>query len=160
MNPARRQRLILILGSLTLLTVAVILLLIANRHNVNLFYSPSDIITGEAPEDRSFRAGGMVVWDSVSRDTESLAVTFRVTDMIHEVTMQYTGILPDLFKEGQGVVATGQLNGQGVFVASEVLARHDENYMPPEVARALEAAHRESLRLEREAAQNSAISGY
>lgn len=160
MNPARRQRLILIVGSVALFTVAVILLLIANRHHVNLFYSPSDIVLGEAPQERSIRAGGMVVWDSVSRDPESLAVTFRVTDTIHEVTMQYTGILPDLFKEGQGVVATGQLNGQGVFVASEVLARHDENYMPPEVARALEAAHREGLRRAQEAAQNSAVSSY
>lgn len=142
MNPARRQRLILILIAVTLFTVSVILLLIANRHQVNLFYSPTDIVEGEAPPDRSFRAGGVVVHDSVWRDQETLAVTFTVSDTINEVTMSYVGILPDLFKEGQGVVATGHLDETGVFRASEVLARHDENYMPPEVARALEEAHR------------------
>lgn len=142
MNPARKQRLILILLAVGLFTVSVILLLIANRNQVNLFYSPTDIVEGEAPLDRSFRAGGVVVHDSVWRDTDTLAVTFTVSDNLSEVTMTYTGILPDLFKEGQGVVATGTLNENGIFQASEVLARHDENYMPPEVARALEEAHR------------------
>ncbi len=142
MNPARRQRLILILLAVGLFTVAVILLLVASRHQGNLFYSPTDIVEGEAPNDRSFRAGGVVVHDSVNRDSETLEVTFAVSDTISEVTMSYVGILPDLFKEGQGVVATGHLDSNGVFRASEVLARHDENYMPPEVARALEEAHR------------------
>ncbi|TGG95367.1 cytochrome c maturation protein CcmE [Natronospirillum operosum] len=142
MNPARKQRLILILLAVGLFTVSVILLLIANRNQVNLFYSPTDIVEGEAPLDRSFRAGGVVVHDSVWRDTDTLAVTFTVSDNLSEVTMTYTGILPDLFKEGQGVVATGTLNENGIFQASEVLARHDENYMPPEVARALEEARR------------------
>ena len=140
MNPARRQRLILILIGVGLFGAAVILLLFANSHQVNLFYSPTDIVEGEAPLDRSIRAGGLVVYDSVLRDPETLAVTFRVTDNLEQITMSYVGILPDLFREGQGVVATGTLNGDGTFVASEVLARHDENYMPPEVARALEAA--------------------
>lgn len=142
MNPARRQRLTLILIGVCLFGAAVILLLFANSNAVNLFYSPTDIAEGEAPTDRSIRAGGIVVYDSVLRDPSSLAVTFRVTDHNEQFTMSYVGILPDLFREGQGVVATGTLNDNGVFIASEVLARHDENYMPPEVARALEAAGR------------------
>ncbi len=140
MNPARRQRLTLILIGVTLFGAAVILLLFANQNQVNLFYSPTDIVEGEAPHDRSIRAGGLVMYDSVLRDPESLAVSFLVTDNHQQITMSYTGILPDLFREGQGVVATGTLDEHGVFQASEVLARHDENYMPPEVARALEAA--------------------
>lgn len=142
MNPARRQRLTLILIGVALFGAAVLLLLFASSNQVNLFYSPTDIVEGEAPEDRSIRAGGIVMYDSVLRDPDSLAVTFLVTDHHEQITMSYVGILPDLFREGQGVVATGSLNGNGVFMASEVLARHDENYMPPEVARALEEAGR------------------
>lgn len=143
MNPARRQRLILILIGVALFSAAVLLLLFASSNQVNLFYSPTDIVQGEAPADRSIRAGGIVMYDSVLRDPDSLAVTFLVTDNNEQITMSYKGILPDLFKEGQGVVATGSLSGNGVFEASEVLARHDENYMPPEVARALEEGDRQ-----------------
>ncbi|MEX0584341.1 MAG: cytochrome c maturation protein CcmE [Natronospirillum sp.] len=145
MNPARRQRLILILIAVALFSVSVILLLFANRNQVNLFYSPTDIVLGEAPLDRDIRAGGLVMYDSVVRDPDSLAVSFLVTDNEETITMTYTGILPDLFKEGQGMMATGRMDERGVFVAREVLARHDENYMPPEVARALEASHRNAV---------------
>lgn len=140
MNPARRQKLTLILIAVSLFSVAVILLLFANRHQVNLFFSPTEIVEGMAPVDQPIRAGGMVVVDSVRRDTETLAVTFQVTDFLSEITMSYVGILPDLFREGQGVVAMGSVDAEGVFRATEVLARHDENYMPPEVAAALKAA--------------------
>lgn len=140
MNPARRQKLTLILIAVGLFSVAVILLLFANRHHVNLFFSPTEIAEGLAPVDQPIRAGGMVVVDSVRRDSDTLAVSFQVTDFLSEITMSYVGILPDLFREGQGVVVMGSVDAEGIFRATEVLARHDENYMPPEVAAALEAA--------------------
>ena len=112
----------------------------ALRQNINLFYDPSQIAAGEAPVDVRIRAGGMGVENSVTRDPESLKVEFQVTDFSSSVVMEYTGILPDLFAEGQGVVAMGRLDGQGRFVADQVLAKHDENYMSPEVNEALEKA--------------------
>lgn len=140
MNPARRQRLTLILIAVALFSTAVILVLFANRHQVNLFFSPTEIVAGEAPVGQPIRAGGMVVPDSVRRDGATLAVSFEVTDFLSDITMTYVGILPDLFREGQGVVAMGSVDANGIFQATEVLARHDENYMPPEVAAALKAA--------------------
>ncbi len=104
------------------------------------FYSPSEVAAGEAPSERKFRVGGLVVDGSVQRVPDSLAVEFTVTDTVHEVVVSYEGILPDLFREGQGIVAHGRTREDGVFEASEVLAKHDENYMPPEVASALAAA--------------------
>ena len=104
------------------------------------FYSPTEIINGDAPKTRSFRIGGLVVTNSVIRNTNDLKVSFILTDTMNEIKVIYEGILPDLFREGQGIVANGKLQSDNIFVADQVLAKHDENYMPPEVAEALEAA--------------------
>lgn len=140
MHPIRKKRLTIVLFLLVGVSVAVALTTYALRQNINLFYDPSQIAAGEAPVDVRIRAGGMVEEGSVIRDTESLKVNFRVTDYAASVPVQYVGILPDLFAEGQGVVAMGRLNEEGLFVADQVLAKHDENYMPPEVADALAKA--------------------
>ena len=121
--------------------IASVLALNAFKENINMFYSPTQIHAGEAPSDRTIRVGGLVVDGSVRREDNSLAVQFDLTDNAEMVPVSYTGILPDLFREGQGIVAMGRLNNEGLFVADEVLAKHDENYMPPEVADALNAAH-------------------
>lgn len=120
--------------------VAAALILTAFEKNLMYFYSPSEIVDGDAPQSVSFRLGGMVVDGSVVRQPKGLGVWFTLTDMAQEQTVYYEGILPDLFREGQGIVAIGQLNESGLFVASEVLAKHDENYMPPEVADSLKDA--------------------
>lgn len=138
MNPARKRKLTIILFLLAGLSVAVGLTTYAFRQNINVFYDPTDIADGVAPVDVRIRAGGMVEDGSVIRDPDSLKVEFRVTDYSSTVTVKYEGILPDLFREGQGVVATGHLNADRVFVAEQVLAKHDEQYMPPEVSDALE----------------------
>ncbi|WP_108125448.1 cytochrome c maturation protein CcmE [Saccharospirillum mangrovi] len=140
MNPKRKQRLILILLATSGVAVAVLLVLFALGQNMNFFYSPSDIARGEAPHDRDIRAGGMVKEGSVQRDGDSLHVSFVVTDFVEDVRVNYVGILPDLFREGDGVVAIGRLAQNGQFEASEVLAKHDETYMPPEVSDALKRA--------------------
>ena len=121
--------------------IATVLALTAFDENLMYFYSPTEIHAGKAPADRAIRVGGLVVDGSVRREENSLAVQFDLTDNAEVVPVTYTGILPDLFREGQGIVAMGRLNDQGLFVADEVLAKHDENYMPPEVADALNAAH-------------------
>lgn len=138
MNPARKRKLTIVLFLLAGVSVAVGLTTYAFRQNINLFYDPTQIAEGEAPANVRLRAGGMVEEGSVVRDPDSLKVEFRVTDYSSSVTVRYEGILPDLFREGQGVVATGQLNDDQVFVAEQVLAKHDEQYMPPEVTKALE----------------------
>lgn len=138
MNPKRKQRLVIVLFIVFGCAAAIGLVLVALNENINLFYSPTQIAAGEAPVDARIRAGGMVVEGSVQRDSDSLEVNFQITDYTDVVSMSYTGILPDLFAENQGIVALGKLNSDGVFVADEVLAKHDENYMPPEVAEALE----------------------
>jgi cytochrome c-type biogenesis protein CcmE len=140
MHPLRKQRLIIVLFIVCGSALAVALASFALRENINLFYSPTDIVAGDAPVGKSIRAGGMVKKGSVKRDGESLRVDFVVTDFQAVVPVVYTGILPDLFDEGQGVVASGSLDADGVFQATEVLAKHDENYMPPEVQSALDAA--------------------
>lgn len=142
MTPRRRQRLILVGLMLAGVGVAVALGANAFRQNLMLFHSPADIAAGAVEPGRAFRVGGMVVDGSVARSDEDLSVSFDVTDTAESVTITYTGILPDLFREGQGIVAMGSLNDAGVFEATEVLAKHDENYMPPEVAEALEKAGR------------------
>ncbi|MGO1659238.1 MAG: cytochrome c maturation protein CcmE [Marinobacter sp.] len=138
MHPIRKKRLTIILFLLAGLTVAVGLTTYALRQNINLFYDPSQISAGEAPVDVRIRAGGMVEEGTVKRDADSLKVEFLVTDYNASVPVEYIGILPDLFAEGQGIVAMGRLNKEGRFVADQVLAKHDENYMPPEVSDALE----------------------
>jgi cytochrome c-type biogenesis protein CcmE len=140
MHPIRKKRLTIVVFLVVGVSVAVALATYALRQNINLFYDPSQIAAGEAPTDVRIRAGGMVEEDSVIRDSDSLRVEFKVTDFTSSVLVEYTGILPDLFAEGQGVVAMGRLNGQGRFVADQVLAKHDETYMPPEVNEALERA--------------------
>ena len=142
MKPHRRNQLLLIGLLVSMSGIAVTLALTAFDESVNLFYDPAQIAAGEAPTDRTIRAGGMVVDGSVARSKTDLTVTFEVGDLAGaSYRVQYVGILPDLFREGQGVIATGRLNAGGVFVAEEVLAKHDETYMPPEVADALEKAH-------------------
>ncbi len=138
MNPVRKKRLFIVLAILAGVGIAVALALSALQQNINLFYTPTQIAAGEAPEGTRIRAGGLVEEGSVQRTNDSLSVSFRVTDGVKSVTITYQGILPDLFREGQGIVALGRVNAAGVLVADEVLAKHDENYMPPEVTQALE----------------------
>jgi len=141
MHPQRKKRLNLIIFLVIAVAAAVGLAMYSLSQNINLFQTPTQIANGEVPPGRTIRAGGLVVAGSVEREKDGLGVSFRVTDGHAEVTMAYDGILPDLFREGQGIVALGQLNNEGIFEASEVLAKHDENYMPPEVKDALEQAH-------------------
>ena len=136
----RSRRKVLVIGGLFGVTVAAVLGLTAFQENLLYFYSPTQVIAGEAPENHSFRIGGLVVDGTVNRKPDSLDVQFDLTDNTETVTVQYTGILPDLFREGQGIVAMGSLQPGGLFIAEEVLAKHDENYMPPEVADALKAS--------------------
>ena len=137
MKPIRKQRLYLIVLMVAGIAIAVGFALKAFNENLMFFFSPSQVMAGEAPGNNAFRLGGMVVDGSVKRPGDNLRVLFDLTDFHKVVTVEYTGILPDLFREGQGIVARGQLNNDGVFVAEEVLAKHDENYMPPEVADSL-----------------------
>ncbi|QWF69428.1 cytochrome c maturation protein CcmE [Methylomonas paludis] len=137
MKPARKQRLILIGLMLVGLGLAVTFALQAFNQNLMYFFSTTDVVDGKAPANTAFRLGGMVVKGSVVRPGSNLLVSFKLSDFNKEVTVEYTGILPDLFREGQGIVAKGRLDSRGVFVAEEVLAKHDENYMPPEVADSL-----------------------
>lgn len=148
MTPARRRRLYGVAALVLGVAAATSLLLAAFRENLVYFHSPSEIAAGEAPGERKFRVGGLVEEGSVHRDPESLAVHFVLTDTAASVPVSYHGILPDLFREGQGIVANGQLNAEGEFVAAEVLAKHDENYMPAEVAEALERAGADAATLE------------
>ena len=138
MHPKRKQRLIVALGIVIFSSTAIGLVSYALRGNINLFYPPAEVIAGNAPTDRAIRVGGMVVEGSIQRSETDLTTVFSVTDYDGVVEVSYTGILPDLFAEGEGVVASGMLNSDGRFIATEVLAKHDENYMPPEVAAALE----------------------
>ncbi len=133
----RRRRLVLVLGVLAGVGVAGALALQAFQDNVMFFFDPSQVARGEVKVGERFRLGGMVTEGSVQRAAGSLDINFRVTDFAAEVPVRYTGVLPDLFREGQGVVAHGRLEADGLFVADEVLAKHDENYMPPEVAKAM-----------------------
>ena len=122
--------------------VAVTLVLNAFNSNLVFFYSPSDVAADKAPQARTFRIGGLVEEGSVKRQPDGVTVRFVVTDTAKTIPVEYRGILPDLFKEGKGVVAQGKLEGDGIFRAQEVLAKHDENYMPPEAATAVERAHK------------------
>jgi cytochrome c-type biogenesis protein CcmE len=140
MHPARRQRLIIVVSVVLFSSLAVGFAVYALRGNINLFYPPAEVAAGLAPRDTPIRVGGMVVAGSVQRSPTSLEVRFEVTDYQATVPVIYDGILPDLFAEGEGAVAAGVLRDDGVLLASEVLAKHDENYMPPEVAAALEAS--------------------
>jgi cytochrome c-type biogenesis protein CcmE len=137
----RHRRFAWIGAGVLLLAVAAALVLNAFQSNLVFFFSPSDVAENRAPQGRAFRIGGMVVEKSLARAPDGLTVRFVVTDTVKTVPVVYTGILPDLFKEGKGVVAQGKIGPDGVFHATEVLAKHDENYMPPEAAAAIDQAH-------------------
>lgn len=134
----RKRRLFFIISLVCSASIAVALILYALQQNINLFYSPSQIVAGSAPENHLIRVGGIVQNKSVHHHGNGLMVTFVLTDNAHNVTVNYTGILPTLFREGQGIVAEGTLNNQGIFIAQQVLAKHDANYMPPDVAETLQ----------------------
>jgi len=139
MKPARAKRLVLIMLMLAGVAGGVMFALKSLDQNIMFFFTPSEIVEGKAPANKLFRLGGIVVDGSVSRPGEGLTVQFDITDNLHKVSVSYKGILPDLFREGQGIIANGRLDNKGGFVAQEVLAKHDENYMPPEVAAAMKA---------------------
>jgi len=133
----RHKKLLWVLGGLALLGVATALVLNALQSNLNYFYSPTQVSKHEAPANRSFRLGGLVVEGSLKRQKDGLTVDFIITDTANNIPVSFKGILPDLFKEGKSVVAQGKLDAEGRFIADEVLAKHDENYMPAEAAQAL-----------------------
>ena len=136
----RTKRALAIVGGLAALGIASALVLNAFNSNLVFFFSPTQVLAHEAPRDRSFRIGGLVEQGSLQREPTGLTIRFVVTDLAKRVPVTYTGLLPDLFKEGKGVVAQGKLGADGVFRAEQVLAKHDENYMPPEAAEALKKA--------------------
>jgi cytochrome c-type biogenesis protein CcmE len=144
MTPTRRRRLLLVLGIVAGVSIAGALALNAFRRNVTFFFDPTQVVAGEVKNGQSFRLGGMVKEGSFVRTPGSLEAHFVVTDFSHEVPVSYAQVLPDLFREGAGVVAHGHMDASGTFVADEVLAKHDEKYMPPEVARSLKRRHGES----------------
>jgi cytochrome c-type biogenesis protein CcmE len=145
MKSHRRNRLLIIVFIVCAAAGMTTFALFALNENINLFYSPEQIVKGEAPVGKTIRAGGMVLDGSVIRSEEGLGVSFVVSDLKSaQVKVEFDGILPDMFREGQGVIALGQLTDKGVFVAEEVLAKHDENYMPPEVADALKDVNQPS----------------
>jgi len=134
----RHKRIAIILGGLAALGIAAALVLNAFQSNVVFFFTPTQVAAGEAPKGRAFRVGGLVKAGTVQRN--DLTIRFVVTDTAKDIRVAYTGILPDLFREGKGVVAQGSIGDNGVFVASEVLAKHDENYMPPDAKHAIDQA--------------------
>ncbi len=136
----RHKRALLIVAALVVIGIAAVLILNALNSNIALYVTPSEVAAGKAPKGQAFRIGGMVKDGSVKRD--GLTVHFVITDMVKDIPVAYTGILPDLFKEGKGAVIQGRIDPNGEFIASEVLAKHDENYMPPEAKHALEQAQK------------------
>ena len=134
---ARHKRIALILGALAALGLIAAFVLNALNDNLAFFYSPTDVKDGKAPQNKVFRIGGLVQNGTLTRQPDGVTMAFVVTDTIHDIPVRYKGILPDLFQEGKGVVAQGKLGEDGIFTANEVLAKHDENYMPPEAAQAL-----------------------
>ena len=138
----RHKRLVLIAAGVAAVSLAVGLVLTAFRENLVFFYTPTQLVANEAPHGVAFRIGGLVETGSLKREKDGLTVEFRVTDTLKTVPVIYTGILPDLFREGKGVVAQGRLGSDGMFHATQVLAKHDENYMPPDAAHALEQARK------------------
>ena len=137
----RHKRIALILGGLVVLGLVVALVLNAFQSNLVFFFSPTQVAAGEAPKGQAFRVGGMVKMGSIQREQDGVTMRFVITDTEQDMAVAYKGILPDLFKEGKGAVAEGKLAADGLFIASTVLAKHDENYMPPEAAKAVGDAH-------------------
>ena len=142
MSPTHKRRLVYVTILIGAAVSIVALVLFALNQNINLYYTPNEVAKGQAPANKRIRVGGLVVNNSIQRQ-EGLAVSFTVTDFLENLTIEYKGILPDLFKEGQGVVALGRLTSPNVFQAEQILAKHDENYMPPEVAESLKLATKE-----------------
>ena len=140
---SRYKRALIIIAALVVIGVAALLILNALNSNIALYVTPSEVSAGKAPKDQAFRIGGMVKDGSLRRD--GLTVHFVITDLVKDIPVAYTGILPDLFKEGKGAVIQGRMNANGEFIASEVLAKHDENYMPPEAKHALEQAQKNGI---------------
>jgi len=136
----RQKRIALIVGGLATVSIATVLVMNALNSNIAFFVTPTEVVEGKAPQNKAFRIGGMVKEGSIRRD--NLTVHFTITDTAKEVPVLYTGILPDLFKEGKGAVAQGRINPDGTFAATEVLAKHDENYMPPEAQHAIDKANK------------------
>jgi cytochrome c-type biogenesis protein CcmE len=136
----RYKRALIIVAALIIISVAAVLILNALNSNIALYVTPSDVDAGKAPQGQTFRIGGMVKDGSLKRD--GLTVHFVISDLVKDIPVAYTGILPDLFKEGKGAVIQGRMNASGEFIASEVLAKHDENYMPPEAKHALDQAQK------------------
>ena len=151
----RHQKLAIIVLALIVIAAVVALVLNALNSNIALYISPSDVKAGKYPNDKIFRIGGLDKENSVQRQADGVSVSFIVTDTNNEVTVLYKGILPDLFSEGKGVVAQGKIDSQKNFVAQEVLAKHDENYMPPEAAKALQDAHVEGVKAKYENQENN-----
>lgn len=142
---SRHKKLLLIAVGLAILGLVATLVLNALNSNIALYISPTDVAAGKSPQGKPFRIGGLVKAGSISRQEDGVTVRFVMTDTAKDIPVHYKGILPDLFKEGKGAVAQGKLNPEGIFVASEVLAKHDENYMPPEAAKALEDAQKQPV---------------
>jgi cytochrome c-type biogenesis protein CcmE len=136
----RHKRIALIVGGLASITIAAVLVLKALDSNIALYITPSDVIAGKAPHGKAFRMGGLVKQGSIQR--EGMTTRFAITDTAKEIPVAYTGILPDLFRDGKGAIVQGKLGADGLFSASEVLAKHDENYMPPEAQHAIEQAQK------------------
>ena len=145
MHPKRKNKLILIVFMVVGLGAAVGLMMFSLSQNIDLFMTPTQIANGEVKPGKTMRAGGLVVEGSVVRSNDGLNVSFAITDGAANVTVEYEGILPDLFREGQGIVALGKVDSRNVMIASEVLAKHDEEYMPPEVQHALDKAHQDGV---------------
>jgi len=140
----RRKRIVLIAGGLAALSLATALVMNALDNSIAFYFTPTQVAAGEAPRNKAFRIGGMVKEGSIRREADGLTVQFIVTDTAKEVPVGYKGVLPDLFKEGKGAVVQGKIGDDGRFVATEVLAKHDENYMPPEAQHAIDEAHKAS----------------
>lgn len=138
---ARHKRIALIVGGLAILGIVATLVLNAFQSNLVFFFSPTQVAAGEAPKGKTFRIGGLVKEGTIKREADGVTIRFVMTDTEKDLTVAYKGILPDLFKEGKGAVAQGRLTDDGIFTANEVLAKHDENYMPPEATKAVGDAH-------------------
>ena len=154
MKPARKQRLQLVVFIVTVASIGIGLAVYALRDNINLFYTPSQLMAGEAPQNTRIRVGGMVLIDSLIRADDSLDVSFEVTDGASNIRIHYSGILPDLFSEDEAAVAIGRWTADNIFIAEEVMAKHDEEYTPPEVIDAMAQAQKASRKAGQEQVQN------
>ncbi len=140
MHPSRKKRLYIIIFILAGVSLATALALYALKQNINLYYTPSQVVAGKVPQGHTFRIGGIVEKGSVHHAKKGLEMSFRLTDTVHDIKVEYKGVLPDLFRVGQGIVAQGKLNTKGVLIADQILAKHGADYMPPPVKQAIKAA--------------------